>query len=158
MGGEWRRESILVDHVGCHFGGSRPLFRCPWCEHRRCLLYLPASKANFGCRVCWKLAHAVEAEDAPGRMWRKQCKLAARLGAENRADPHPPRPRGMHRRTINECSGKYGHARRGETSSSTCSYKARREQREPYDNVLTPYQRRAPPRTNPRSDPKERAG
>jgi hypothetical protein len=32
-------------------------------------------------------------------MWRKQRKLAARLGAEDGTDTHPPRPRGMHQRT-----------------------------------------------------------
>jgi hypothetical protein len=32
-------------------------------------------------------------------MWRKQRKLAARLRAEERTDPHPPRPKGMHQRT-----------------------------------------------------------
>jgi hypothetical protein len=46
-----------------------------------------------------RLAYAGEAQDATGRIWRKQRKLAARLGAEDRTDPHPPRPRGMHQRT-----------------------------------------------------------
>jgi hypothetical protein len=99
MGGEWRRESILIDYVACHFGGSRPLFRCPYCEHRRALLYLPANKGGFACRTCCQLAYSSEAEDATGRVWRKQRKLAARLRAEDRTDTHPPRPKGMHQRT-----------------------------------------------------------
>jgi len=97
--GEWRRPSILLERVPCHFGGSRPWFRCPYCEHRRALLYLPPNQTDFRCRACAKLAHGVEAEDAAGRMWRKQRKLMARLGAEDRTDPQPPRPRGMHETT-----------------------------------------------------------
>jgi len=98
-GEEWRRESVRLDRVPCHFGGSRPLFRCPWCEQRWALLYLLPNKAHFRCRTCARLAHSVEAEGAAERMWRKQKKLLARLGVEDRSDPHPPRPRGMHERT-----------------------------------------------------------
>jgi hypothetical protein len=35
-------------------------------------------------------------------MWRKQRKLAARLGAADRTDTHPPRPKGMHTATYRE--------------------------------------------------------
>jgi hypothetical protein len=63
---------------------------------RRARLYLPANKGGFACRTCCQLAYSSEAEDATGRIWRKQRKLAARLGAEDRTDPHPPRLKGMH--------------------------------------------------------------
>jgi hypothetical protein len=29
MGAQWRRESIPIDHIACHFGGSRPWLRLP---------------------------------------------------------------------------------------------------------------------------------
>ena len=105
MGGEWRRESILLDHTPCHYGGCRPWFRCPYCEHRRALLYLSTNRGggsfhcSFRCRTCAQLAHTVEAEGAIGRMWRKQKKLMARLATADRSDPNPPRPKGMHEHT-----------------------------------------------------------
>jgi hypothetical protein len=39
-----------------------------------------------------RLVYIVEAEDATGRSWRKQRKLAPRLGAEGVTDTHLPRP------------------------------------------------------------------
>ena len=79
---------------------SLPLLRAP-----AALLYLSTNRGggsfhcSFRCRTCAQLAHTVEAEGAIGRMWRKQKKLLARLGAEDRSDPQPPRPKGMHQRT-----------------------------------------------------------
>jgi hypothetical protein len=49
-----------------------------------------------------QLGYASEAEDALGRAWRKQHKLAAQLGAEDDTDTHPPRPKGMHQRTYRQ--------------------------------------------------------
>ena len=49
--------------------------------------------------MCSKLAFSSEVEGTAERMWRKQKKLMARLGAEDRSDPQPPRPRGMHENT-----------------------------------------------------------
>jgi hypothetical protein len=46
-----------------------------------------------------QLAYASEAQDALGRVWQRQRKLAKRLKADDDTDTHPPRPRGMHRRT-----------------------------------------------------------
>jgi hypothetical protein len=46
-----------------------------------------------------RLGYASEAEDACGRSWRAQCKLAARLGAKDERNLRRPRPKGMHKRT-----------------------------------------------------------
>ncbi len=46
-----------------------------------------------------RLAYVSEAEDACGRSWRTQRKLAARLGAKDDTNAYPLRPKGMHERT-----------------------------------------------------------
>jgi hypothetical protein len=69
----------------------------PRCGDRRAVIYESATDGYFGCRGCMRLTYASEARDATGRIWRKQRKLAARLAAEDRTDPH--RPKGMHQRT-----------------------------------------------------------
>jgi hypothetical protein len=90
---------VRIARTPCRYGGSRPWFRCPRCQCRRAVLYGTASDGRFGCRNCMRLGYASEAEDALGRTWRRQRRLAARLGAEDDTDMHPPRPKGMHQRT-----------------------------------------------------------
>ena len=90
---------VRIVRTACRYGGNRPWFLCPRCGARRAVIYGSASDGYFGCRGCMQLAYASEAENALGRMWRKQRKLAARLGAEDDTDTHPPRPKGMHQRT-----------------------------------------------------------
>jgi hypothetical protein len=90
---------VRIARTPCRYGGSRPWFRCPRCQCRRAVLYGTASDGRFGCRSCMRLGYASEAEDALGRTWRRQRKLAARLGAEDDTDMRPPRPKGMHQRT-----------------------------------------------------------
>jgi hypothetical protein len=90
---------VSILRTPCRYGGTRPWFRCPRCYSRRAVLYGTAGDGKFGCRGCMQLGYASEAEDALGRAWRKQRKLAARLRAEDDTDIHPPRPKGMHQRT-----------------------------------------------------------
>jgi hypothetical protein len=85
---------VQIIRTPCRYGGSRSWFQCPRCWDRRAIIYGVASDGKFGCRRCMRLAYASEAEDACGRSWRTQRKLAARLGAEDDTDPHPPRPKG----------------------------------------------------------------
>lgn len=84
---------VWIDRTLCRYGGLRPWFRCPRCQWRRAVIYGVASDGRFGCRRCMRLAYAGEAEDAIGRLWRKQRKLEAKLG-ENHG-----KPKGMHSRT-----------------------------------------------------------
>ena len=93
---------VWLERTPAHYGGTRPWFRCPRCGARRAVLYGMANDGRFGCRDCMRLCYASEAEDAAGRMWRKQRKFAARLGAKDRTDMHPPRPKGMHQRTYRQ--------------------------------------------------------
>lgn len=84
---------VRIDRTPCRYGGSRPWFHCPRCQWRRAVIYGVASDGRFGCRRCMRLAYAGEAEDAVGRLWRKQRKLEAKLGENFR------KPKGMHSRT-----------------------------------------------------------
>ena len=90
---------VSVVRTACRYGGTRPWFLCPRCGDRRAVIYGSASDGRFGCRGCMQLAYGSEADDACGRSWRTQRKLAIRLGAKDDTNPHPPRPKGMHERT-----------------------------------------------------------
>lgn len=84
---------VWIERTTCHYGGSRPWFRCPRC-HRRCaVIYGVANDGRFGCRRCMRLAYASEADDKLSRLWRKLRKLEAKLGEDYR------RPKGMRHRT-----------------------------------------------------------
>jgi hypothetical protein len=94
--------TVKIVRTPCRYGGTRPWFECPRCWDRRAVLYGVANDGRFGCRRCMRLAYASETEDACGRSWRTQRKLAARLGAKDDTNPHPSRPKGMHRRTYEQ--------------------------------------------------------
>lgn len=82
---------IRIDRTPCHYGGARPWFRCPVCQHRAGVLYLRGRR--FACRHCNRVAYVSQSCDALDRMWRKEAKIEARLGENWR------RPKGMRRRT-----------------------------------------------------------
>lgn len=90
---------VHIVRTRCRYGGTRPWFECPRCGDRRAVLYGVASDGKFGCRRCMRLGYASEAEDACGRTWRAQRKLARRLGAKDDTNPRPPRPKGMREST-----------------------------------------------------------
>jgi hypothetical protein len=89
--GEARTHSIVVARTPCHFGGSRPWFRCPACGCRVAVLY--HRQGRFGCRRCQRIAYLSQSDDAMDRAWRKQRKVEARLG------PDWAKPKGMHATT-----------------------------------------------------------
>lgn len=84
---------VWVERTSCHFGGTRPWFRCPRCQMRRAVVYGIAGDGRFGCRACMRLAYSSEAEGLTDRMSRKQQKLEGRL------DQYGDRPKGMRRGT-----------------------------------------------------------
>jgi hypothetical protein len=84
-------QTVHIDRTACHFGKSRPWFKCPQCWGRVAILFL--KHRRFACRKCHKLAYASQSEDTIGRAWRKQQRLEALLG------PDWHRPKGMHRAT-----------------------------------------------------------
>lgn len=81
--------------------GSRPMFRCPCCARRCAVVYFGGN--TFACRKCLRLVYLSEAEDAMGRLWRKQRKIEARLLD---GDSCYQKPKGMHWRTFNRLADK----------------------------------------------------
>ena len=84
-------QTIRLAHTACNYGQSRPWFVCPVCQRRAGVLYMRAGR--FACRNCQRVSYASQSGDTLDRMWRKQSKLEARLGA------HWQRPKGMRHRT-----------------------------------------------------------
>lgn len=82
---------IRLTATPCHFGGVREWFVCPCCGGRSVVLY--ERWGRFACRTCQRVAYASQSEDELGRLWRKQLRLEARLGANWR------RPKGMRQHT-----------------------------------------------------------
>lgn len=89
--GQLVQQRVPIDRTACHYGGTRPWFRCPHCSARIAVLYLRGGR--FMCRRCGRVNYASQSDDLIGRTWRLQQRL------ERRLDDHWARPRGMHRRT-----------------------------------------------------------
>lgn len=91
-------ESIEVEWTPCTFGGTRPWFRCPICERRVAVLYLPRSYC--ACRQCHRLAYPSTRETPHDRLLSKAEAIRQRLGGtSNIVSPFPTRPSGMQHRT-----------------------------------------------------------
>ena len=105
-GGEWEDvvETVRIVRIACRFGGARSYFICPGvvsgiaCGRRVGKLYGPGR--YFLCRHCCRLAHASQSEDKMDRTRRRANKIRQRLGGDpGMAEPFPPKPKGMWRRT-----------------------------------------------------------
>lgn len=96
-----KRLDVPLESTPCHFGGSRPWFRCPSCDRRCAIVYGVTRDGGFACRLCMDLAYASEAEDPQDRLRRKIWKLEDRLDSQGMhwLAPHRGRPVGMHWRT-----------------------------------------------------------
>ena len=110
-GGEWEdvAETVRIVRIACRFGGTRPYFICPGvvngiaCGRRVAKLYGPGR--YFLCRHCYRLAHASQSEDKMDRTLRRANKIRQRLGGDpGMAEPFPPKPKGMWRRTYERLS------------------------------------------------------
>lgn len=84
-------QTIRLAHTACNYGKSRPWFVCPICQRRAGVLYMRAGR--FACRNCQRVSYVSQSCDVLDRMWRKQAKIEARLGA------HWQRPKGMGHKT-----------------------------------------------------------
>jgi hypothetical protein len=96
---------VPFEWTACHFGGSRPWFRCTAtvngekCRRRVARLYLGASPV-FACRHCHDLVFASQLESVGFRGLGRARKVRMRLGsAPDLFGPFPERPKGMHRKT-----------------------------------------------------------
>jgi len=92
-------ERVALARTRCHYGGSRPWFRCPGCHLRRAVLY--GVGGMFRCRVCHDLAYGSTRETTVYRMVRPAETIQGTLGGARDGGVYlpPPRPTGMHRQT-----------------------------------------------------------
>ncbi len=105
-GGEWQdvTEPVHLTWTTCHYGGSRPWFRCPGvvnnvlCDHRVAKLY--ARSHYFLCRHCSKLAYPSQNVSVADRPLTRAQTIRRQLGgAANLLEPFPWKPKGMHWQT-----------------------------------------------------------
>jgi len=125
---ETRRVRYIVplEYTECHFGGSRPWFRCPGAvDGRRCgervgKLYNPPREDLYLCRDCYDLGYrsSRSSGDDVTRAIQRYRKAFAKADAENR-HPHPnnapyfpERPTGMHHDTFEDLTDDVRGARR----------------------------------------------
>ena len=86
-----------LEWTPCHYGGSRPWFRCPSCYRRCAKLYL---SGRVGCQACFDLAYESQREDAGTRALTRAQDIRVRLGGSpSLGDFFPEKPKGMHWRT-----------------------------------------------------------
>ena len=104
-GDDWQDRDYFVplDWRPCHYGGTRPYFRCPgvrngrYCGRSVIKLY---GGALFLCRHCHDLAYRSQSESMQDRLLRKANKKRMALGGEPGTDSWlPERPKGMWQRT-----------------------------------------------------------
>jgi len=96
---EWKEYAVPLEWTPCHYGGSRPWFRCPasGCGRRVAILY---GGSVFACRHCYQLAYDSQHETPHGRALLKTQAIRVKLGGSpGLADPFPDKPKGMHWRT-----------------------------------------------------------
>ncbi len=99
--GEWtpQKYPIEIEWTRCNYGGYRAWFRCParHCGRRVAVLF---GGRIFACRQCHQLAYESQREPPHYRALHRAQAIRMRLGGSgSMADPFPPKPKGMHRRT-----------------------------------------------------------
>jgi hypothetical protein len=106
-GSDWKsvEQRVPIVWTECHFGGSRPWFRCAAtvngekCQRRAAKLYIGASP-TFACRQCHGLVFASQLETVRFRGLGRARKIRMRLGAApDLFGPFPEKPKKMHRKT-----------------------------------------------------------
>ena len=99
----WKDEryAVAIDRTLCHYGGSRPWFRCPavGCGKRVAILY---GGDIFACRHCYRLAYDSQKEEPHERALRCTQAIREKLGGSGSlAEDSPTKPKGMHWSTYN---------------------------------------------------------
>ena len=90
-------QRVLLSRTACHFGGTRPWWRCPSCWRRVGSLY---RHDWFVCRHCLGVGYASQREGERRRALRTARRIRERLdGSLNLDWAFPPKPRGMHWQT-----------------------------------------------------------
>src|SRR5271168_4966704 len=107
---EWKtiEQYVPIIKTACHFGGSRPWFRCNACSGRVAVIY--GADDQFACRRCCKLSYASQHEPLAQRGLLRAQKIRARLGGDpDLFEFFPYKPKGMHQRTYD----RFRRSRRG---------------------------------------------
>lgn len=81
---EWRsvETPVPLNTTPCHFGGHRQWFNCPCCHHRAAVLFIMGDFLR--CPKCARVSYASQRGDEIERLWIKQRKIEAKLGANHR--------------------------------------------------------------------------
>jgi hypothetical protein len=109
VSGDWEQVvvHIRVEWTPCHFGGTRPWFRCPQCDRRVGVLY-DAGKW-FWCRHCTGLPYASQQHGGVDRwlepLHRLREWLSIRLSPFETLGPWH-KPKGMHWRTFHRLAAR----------------------------------------------------
>jgi|SRR5208282_3506560 len=93
---------VRLDWTPCHYGGRRAWLLCPVsnCGRRVAILYAHSVDNTIACRHCRNLAYESQRKPARYRGLHRAQKIRIKLGGSGSlADPFPPKPSGMHRRT-----------------------------------------------------------
>jgi hypothetical protein len=71
------------------YGGVRYWWRCPWCWHKRRILYAypGLGRERFACRTCYRLRYYSHTESREDRLLRKAKKLWHRAGNGDGTEP-----------------------------------------------------------------------
>jgi hypothetical protein len=97
-------QPVDIIHTPCHYGGSRPWFRCPDCARRVAVLY--GAGKYFLCRHCHNLAYRSQSLNKSGRLLEKALKIKRRLGVNGGIrEPALFRPKGMRQKTFDRLRG-----------------------------------------------------
>lgn len=103
------RRVIGLEWTACNYGGERPWFRCPFCNRRVLVIYLPPGSGVFACRHCHELAYTAQQCEEHERLLMRIRAIQERLGGDpTHHSPWyvPPKPTGMrmptYRRLVDE--------------------------------------------------------
>src|SRR5690606_13988438 len=90
-------ELVRLTETACNYGGGRMWFVCPYCSRRCALVYIGRQVA---CRKCLKLKYPSQSDDETDASWRRQRKMAAKIGADGNEWLWKQKPKGMHQNTF----------------------------------------------------------
>jgi len=98
MGEHRVSQHVSTTATACNYGGDRVWFICPHCNRRCAIVYI---SRKLACRTCQRLKYPSQSDDETDASWRRQRKLAAKLGGAD----YWRKPKGMHQNTFDRIQG-----------------------------------------------------